>query len=349
VNAINRLLEDVAAVSRRGNGSIFERAAGAFPLVALLLLPAAAHGFQSLESAYRRTGPAVVSVFDEQRLVLQQSSAVMLNGRKEIVYGVVISPDGYILTKASEIAGTANLSVRVNEQSYPEAKVVTVDDGWDVALVKVDASGLIPVNYATSSDIPQGSWVVANGATSLKARRALVGIVSAKIRPIPAGGGNLGIALKEDAEETLEIGDLAEDGAAAKAGLKKGDVITAINGKKVEKFDEVSEILKQHKPGTVVKVTYKRKGADTTVEVTLDPGPVTRNDMMSGAYSDRRSGFPRVMQHDIIGDKSIVGGPLLDLDGKCVGMNIARANRAESFAIPVEDLKALAARLMKSK
>jgi len=315
--------------------------------LAALLLPSVSHGFQSLESAYRRTGPAVTSVFDGQRQVLQQSSAVMLNGRKEIAYGVVISPDGYILTKASEIAGTANLSVRVDTQSYPDAKVVTVDDGWDVALVKVDASGLTPVEYAPSSAIPQGSWVIANGATSLKARRALVGIVSAKIRPIPAGGGNLGIAFKDDAEEVLEIADVAEDGAAAKAGLKKGDLIVAINGTAVLEFDEISEVLKDLKPGTVVQVTYQRKETDTTVEVTLDPGPVTRNDMMSGAYSDRRSGFPRVMQHDIIGDKSIVGGPLLGLDGRCVGMNIARANRAESFAIPVEDLKALAERLMK--
>jgi serine protease Do len=43
----------------------------------------------------------------------------------------------------------------------------------------------------------------------------------------------------------------------------------------------------------------------------------------------------------------VQGGPLLDLDGKCVGMNIARANRAESFAIPVEEVKEIAARLMK--
>ena len=43
----------------------------------------------------------------------------------------------------------------------------------------------------------------------------------------------------------------------------------------------------------------------------------------------------------------MVGGPVLDLDGRCIGMNIARANRAESFAIPVEDLKEIAGRLMK--
>jgi serine protease Do len=54
-----------------------------------------------------------------------------------------------------------------------------------------------------------------------------------------------------------------------------------------------------------------------------------------------------VLQHDILGSSKIVGGPLLDLEGRCLGMNIARANRAESFAIPVEDLREIAGRLMK--
>ncbi|HEX7261604.1 MAG TPA: S1C family serine protease [Luteolibacter sp.] len=74
---------------------------------------------------------------------------------------------------------------------------------------------------------------------------------------------------------------------------------------------------------------------------------MTRNDEMSGEFSPRRSGFPRVMQHDILGSRKVTGGPLLDLDGHCLGMNIARANRAESFAIPLEDLKEIAGRLLK--
>jgi serine protease Do len=309
-----------------------------------LLFAGAAPAFQSLESSYRVTGSAVVAAFEPQRAVLQSSSAVMLNGRREVAYGVVVSPVGHILTKASEIAGIGNLSVRVDQQAYAGAKVIAVDDAWDVAMVKVEASGLTPVVFAPSSDVPQGSWVVANGATSLRARRALVGIISAKIRPIESGGGNPAIDFEKG---SLEIKDLADDIGAGAAGMKKGDVIVAVNGTKVSNFEEFSEILKQHKPGVSVQITYVRKDVETTVEVKLEPGPVTRNDMMSGAYSERRSGFPRVMQHDIIGDKSIVGGPLLDLDGKCLGMNIARANRAESFAIPVEDVKALAERLMK--
>ena len=67
---------------------------------------------------------------------------------------------------------------------------------------------------------------------------------------------------------------------------------------------------------------------------------------MSGDVSVRRSGFPRVLQHDTQGSSRTVGGPLLDLDGKCIGMNIARANRAESFAIPVEELREVGQRLI---
>ena len=63
-------------------------------------------------------------------------------------------------------------------------------------------------------------------------------------------------------------------------------------------------------------------------------------------FSRRRSGFPRIIQHDILGSSRVTGGPLLDLQGRCIGMNIARANRAESFAIPVEELREIAERLI---
>jgi len=54
-----------------------------------------------------------------------------------------------------------------------------------------------------------------------------------------------------------------------------------------------------------------------------------------------------VMQHDILLYSKTTGGPLVDLDGRCLGMNIARANRAESFAIPLEDLKTITDKLMR--
>jgi serine protease Do len=318
-------------------------------LLAALVMPAAAQ--QSLENAYRMTGSAVVAAFETQRQVLQKSSAVILDGRKEIGYGVVISADGYVLTKASEVMEVKTPTVTIDQTKYSDVKILAIDPGWDVALLKVEASGLVPVVYAPTSAVPQGSWVVANGVTTRTARRLLAGIVSAKIREIPASGGAaLGVIMKEN---SLELEEVNEKGGAYEAGLQKDDVILAIEGKQVSKIEEITAALKDHKAGSKVKVTYRRGDSESTVDVRLTARgelfteQVSRNDQMSGDYSPRRSGFPRVLQHDILGNRQLQGGPLLDLDGRCLGMNIARANRAESFAIPLEDLQEIAARLVK--
>ncbi|BCU79686.1 PDZ domain-containing protein [Luteolibacter sp. LG18] len=313
-------------------------------------LATASHAAQNLESDFRKNGDAVVAAFEPARQVLQTSSAVMRDGRKDIAYGTVVSADGYILSKASEIQNVASLTVIVDATKY-DARVVAVDAIWDVALVKIDAQGLKPVVYATEADVPQGTWVVANGATSLTRRRALPGIISAKPREIQASGGAaLGVVIKEKSK--AEVADVNEHSGAHEAGLQKGDVLVAIDGKKITKSEDLMAALKEKKAGSTVKVTFRRNGKEETIEVRLAArGEMyeekTRNDEMSGEYSQRRTGFPKVIQHDILGRKDSVGGPLLDLDGRCVGMNIARADRAQSFAIPVSELKTLAEKLVK--
>jgi len=323
-----------------------------YPFLLLLgLMPAS--GAQSLDSELRKNGETVVAVFEEQRAVLQRSSALIRDGRKDLAYGIVVSPDGYILTKASEVEKISSLSVTVDTAKFDNAKVVATDATWDVALIKIEAQGLQPVSYASSSDLPQGTWVVANGASSSLRRRALPGILSAKTREIPAyGGAALGVVLKQNTK-ALEIEDVNEKSGAKEAGLQKGDVITALDGKKVAKIEEMAAYMKDKKAGEMVKVTFKRAGKEQVLEVRLAAkgelfAEKSRNDQMSGRFSSRRTGFPRVIQHDILGNEESVGGPLLDLDGHCIGMNIARADRAQSFAIPVEDLKEIADRLVKN-
>lgn len=320
---------------------------------AAMALPAAAQ--LSLEYDLRSTGPKVTAAFEPQREVIQKSSAVIYDGRKEAIYGTVISPDGDILTKASEFAKIKNPSVTIDRARFADVRLIATDPAWDVAHLKVEASGLTPVEFAPTSDLPQGTWVVANGATSRTARRVMGGIISAKSREIPvAGGAALGVTLANPDEggSDLAIEEINDKGGAKEAGLQKGDILTAIDGQPVKNREELAAILKDAKPGTVAKVTYRRGEDTATTDVRLMArselvgDQLSRNDMMSGRFSERRSGFPRVIQHDILGAPTIVGGPLLDLDGRCVGMNIARASRSESYAIPVEELKALATRML---
>jgi serine protease Do len=308
---------------------------------------------QSLEYTHRTTGPTVTAAFEPQRAVLQTSSAVIYDGRREVNYGVVVSPDGHILTKASEIEGIEKLSVTVDRTNYPDVTILATDPAWDVALLKVDAEGLVPVEFAETSAVPHGTWVVANGVTSRLRRRALAGVISANSREIPAEGGvALGVVI-DVGKDVVTVSEVAEGGAAEKAGIQKDDVILSIDGHAVKKIEDIAEILEDRESGDLVEVLCRRGDEEKVFQVTLAAknemfaaDSMSRNDMMSGDFSRRRSGFARIIQHDILGASRVTGGPLLDLQGRCIGMNIARANRAESFAIPVEELREIAERLM---
>ena len=67
---------------------------------------------------------------------------------------------------------------------------------------------------------------------------------------------------------------------------------------------------------------------------------------MGSVLSNRRGGFPKILQHDTVIKPADCGGPLVDLDGKVVGINIARAGRSESYAIPSEAVRELLLPLM---
>jgi S1-C subfamily serine protease len=198
----------------------------------------------------------------------------------------------------------------------------------------------------------EGTWVVANGATSRSERRPMIGIISAPSREIEAeGGAVLGIEIIE-VKGSIIAGEIPEISGGYKAGIRKDDKILQFNDKKITKTEDIRDFMKERKVGEKIEVTYERDGKTTKVEVELkgraDTFGIeeTRNDQMSGEFSRRRSGFPRVLQHDVAGSNRTVGGPLVLLDGKCIGMNIARANRAESFAIPMEEMREVSQRLI---
>ncbi len=330
--------------------SISSSARASFALAVLIAAPVTAQ--QSLETNFRTTGAAVVAAFEPQREVIQKSSAVIYDGRKEIAYGTVISTDGHILTKASEIENVRKIDVRIDKSSFKDAHVLMTDPRWDVALLKVNATGLTPVVFAPDSKLARGTWVVVNGVTSRTKRRVMAGIISADAREIPPeGGAVLGVSLKE-IEGGMEVSEVSEGSGAEKAGVKKGDILTAIDGASVKEIEELSKLIGKMKAGTDVRVTLLRDGEKAELDVKLSARgdlfrETSRNDEMSGDFSNRRSGFPRVIQHDILAASHTMGGPVLDLQGRAVGMNIARANRAETFAIPVEELRELAEGMVK--
>jgi serine protease Do len=102
--------------------------------------------------------------------------------------GFVITPDGYILTNAHVVAGAPELTVKLSDRREFKAKVVGADRRTDVAVVKIDASGLPTVRLGDPSQLKVGEWVAAIGSPFGLENTVTAGIVSAKARALPDEG-----------------------------------------------------------------------------------------------------------------------------------------------------------------
>ena len=99
--------------------------------------------------------------------------------------GVIIRPDGYIVTNNHVIAGADLIEVTLeNNRVYP-AKLVGTDPATDIALIKIDAEDLPTVPLGNSDDLRLGEWVLAIGSPYDLRSTITAGIVSAKGRSMP--------------------------------------------------------------------------------------------------------------------------------------------------------------------
>jgi S1-C subfamily serine protease len=127
--------------------------------------------------------------------------------------------------------------------------------------------------------------------------------------------------------------------AADKAGLLSGDLITKVDGRNVSKNNQIVTLINDKDPGDVVVLSILRKDETKEFRVTLGHRSVTfelfnRNMQMSGPVSKRKDNFPMIFQHDLPLPKEAMGGPVFDLNGKCLGINIARVDRVTVFSLP---------------
>ncbi|MGI6536650.1 MAG: S1C family serine protease [Eggerthellaceae bacterium] len=95
--------------------------------------------------------------------------------------GVILSKNGYILTNYHVIEGASSLKVSVNG-SMLSAKVVGTDESSDLAVIKVNATGLTPIEIGSSSNLKVGEWVMAIGSPYGMEQSVSTGIISATSR-----------------------------------------------------------------------------------------------------------------------------------------------------------------------
>ena len=266
--------------------------------------------------------------------------------------GVVLTPDGYIVTNNHVVEGADEVEVTFNNKVKKTATIIGTDPTTDLALIKVEASDLPFLTFGDSDNVRIGEWVLAVGNPFNLTSTVTAGIVSAKARnlsilgegtsvesfiqtdaavnPGNSGGalvntkgelvginaaiashtgsyegysfaipsnivrkvvddlllygtaqrGYLGVQIAELTQELAEkegleniegvyVGEVTEGGAAKLAGLKDGDVITDINGKKVNSTTQLKENIGQYRPGDKVDVEVNRQGHHHHYELTL--------------------------------------------------------------------------------
>ncbi len=266
--------------------------------------------------------------------------------------GVVLTPDGYIVTNNHVVEGADEVEVTFNNKVKKTASIIGTDPTTDLALIKVEASDLPFLTFGDSDNVRIGEWVLAVGNPFNLTSTVTAGIVSAKARnlsilgegtsvesfiqtdaavnPGNSGGalvntkgeliginaaiashtgsyegysfaipsnivrkvvddlllygtaqrGYLGVQIAELTQELAQkegleniegvyVGEVTEGGAAKMAGLKDGDVITAINGKKVNSTTQLKENIGQYRPGDKVDVEVNRQGHHHHYELTL--------------------------------------------------------------------------------
>lgn len=264
-------------------------------------------------------------------------TVTILDDEEVVALGTVVRSDGWVATKASEV-GWKTL-VRLSDGSELIPQTVIVDQDNDLALLKLAQGFDRLLETGSNEPRPRGKFLLAPGDEKGQLK---LGIVSANRRSIERVGGALGVLLGPQGLSVggVEVQEVYEDTAAAKAGILQGDVIRSVNEKSVLLREQVIEEVGAHHPGERIRLALKRGDASLDLEVVLGFRStyfrhLDRNQRLSGETSTRSSGFHDIVQHDIPVDVNAMGGPLVDLEGRLVGVNIARSDRVSTYALTV--------------
>lgn len=269
-----------------------------------------------------------------------KSTALIFSGSEPVAFGLIVGADGLIVTKRSELSGADPLRVRLPDNRLVTARVAAVRREADLALLKADADGLT-VAEMVDEEPAVGSFLVTVGRGG---RPLHLGVVSVPSRPV-AAFGRLGVQLDNDSAGRVRVELVVAESGAYDAGVLPGDQILAVDGRQPGGRDEVISQLKEMFPGESVRLTLVRDGDEMEVDAQirdfslLEESP---NDArLNGPRNNRLSGFKLALQHDTVLSPNQCGGPVLDSKGRIVGLNIARAGRVVSYAIPTALAKPL--------
>lgn len=182
-----------------------------------------------------------------------------------------------------------------------------------------------------------------------------MGIVGVNARVIPPSDPFIGIGPPLNAGDTVgaKINSVVANSPADDADLMVGDIITRIDDVEIKDWDSLRATLGQYDANDRITLTLTRASKEMKIKLTLaerdkvSPQNERSNQQnsMGSVLSRRRKNFPSAFQHDSMLTSTTCGGPIVNLDGRVVGINIARAGRVDSLALPVQTILPIVALL----
>jgi serine protease Do len=188
-----------------------QEASAATAPAAVAAAPAAGALLPDFTGIVARDGPAVVNISVTHDAKAADASAPQLEGidphspffqffhqfngavphgsapEHALGSGFIVSPNGIILTNAHVVAGATDVRVKLTDRREFRAKVIGIDKPSDIAVLKINATGLPTVKLGNSANEKVGEWVLAIGSPFGFENTVTAGIVSAKGRSLPDG------------------------------------------------------------------------------------------------------------------------------------------------------------------
>jgi hypothetical protein len=271
-----------------------------------------------------------------------KSTVRVWSGSRRLAYGTVVDDGRKILTKWSEIArARQELRVDAAGNQSRDVKLLGVYEDEDLVLLEVQGEPLMPVKWSFESP-KLGGFLAAPQPDGRLAAFGVVSVPSRNLRETDLA--YLGVEGDPEFDgQGVRIKKIADSSGAQAAGLKPGNVILKVGERPISGLLELKNALTGVSPGQKIMLLVEAGGTERKISVLLGNRPkmpqyfggrLEQMERMGGPISQVRDSFTQVIQTDMRPKPNQIGGPVVDLKGRVIGITMARADRTRSFVMP---------------
>ena len=271
------------------------------------------------------------------------------------VLGTIVTESGLVVAKQSELRLPVKARV---DGDWVEAEVVAFDRATDLSLLQLKPKAdrkFVPLQVDEDAEEELVGRLIFSLVKNSKEGPLATSLGTIMVEPhsftatVERQDVDLGVVLDTEVRRRekngARISRVYPESLAAQLGLRNGDRLVSIHGSDVVDETSLNQVLAKLTGGQRIRFSIRRQGELLSFRVVLPAKlPVVWDRWGGGPFSGRRFGFGTVIAHDGVIAPSDCGGPVIDLNGKFIGINVSRAMRTTTFVVPATAVKALVQR-----